>query len=260
MVWKSKDFLHWSFEGTYFPSAEHEKYWAPSKAVQRKGKWYIYPTVNHYMHVGVADSPDGPFRLARGDERYEYYYMMSRTSPLGPYETPTNDLVSTTDVSTGVFGPGHGCVFNDGDNYYFAFLEFGRRSTNRQTYVNRLEFNDDGTIRQVRVTMDGVGALRRLSGHRELKPVAVKASSTRDSLKIRHNQDERCQRTEYLDGEDFIEFGQYQLSWGYYSGDRIGIYCYNDLSENGFIDVDYLLNASGNQGNYCINYLRVFGK
>jgi beta-xylosidase len=43
-----------------------------------------------------------------------------------------------------------------------------------------------------------------------------------------------------FDGHDFIEFGQYQLSWGYYRGDRIGIYCYNDLSENGFIDVDYL--------------------
>ena len=293
VVWKSKDFLHWSFEGTYFPSAEQEKYWAPSKAVQRKGKWYIYPTVNHYMHVGVADSPDGPFRLVRGDdrfdkpfskastliqgedrggidaevfidedgqayafwgmrhvaklsddmmtlgeiqtlktrrteysegpiffkrngiyyylytiggdERYEYYYMMSRTSPLGPYETPAHDLVSTTDVSTGVFGPGHGCVFNDGDDYYFAFLEFGRRSTNRQTYVNKLEFNDDGTIRQVRVTMDGVGALRNLTGYREIKPVAIKASSMRDSLKIRHNQDERCQRTEYFDAAFAID-------------------------------------------------------
>ena len=43
-----------------------------------------------------------------------------------------------------------------------------------------------------------------------------------------------------LDGIDFIEFGQYQLSWGFYRGDRIGIYCYNDVSENGFIDVDYL--------------------
>ena len=293
VVWKSKDFLHWSFEGTYFPSAEHEKYWAPSKAVQRGGKWYIYPTVNHFMHVGVADSPDGPFRLARGedrfvkpfatastllqgeerggidaevfidddgqayafwgqrhvarltddmttvsdvqtlstrrkeysegpiffkrkgiyyylytiggDEHYEYYYMMSRTSPLGPYETPANDLVSTTDVSTGVFGPGHGCVFNDGEDYYFAFLEYGRRSTNRQTYVNRLEFNDDGTIRQVKVTLDCVGALRRLSGHRELKPVAVRASSTRDSIKIRHNKDERCQRTEYFDAAFAID-------------------------------------------------------
>ena len=293
VVWKSKDFLHWSFNGTYFPSAEQEKYWAPSKAVERDGRWYIYPTVNHYMHVGVADSPDGPFRLARGedifrkpfsaastliqgeerggidaevfidddgqayafwgmrhvakladdmmtlgeihtlqtrrteysegpiffkrkgiyyylytiggDEHYEYYYMMSRTSPLGPYETPANDLVSTTDAAKGVFGPGHGCVFNDGDDYYFAFLEFGRRSTNRQTYVNRLEFNDDGTIRQVKVTLDGVGELRRLTGKRELKPVAIKASSTRDSLKIRHNKDERCQRTEFFDAAFAID-------------------------------------------------------
>lgn len=293
VVWKSKDFLHWSFDGTYFPSAEYEKYWAPSKAVERNGKWYIYPTVNHFMHVGVANSPDGPFRLVRGedvfrkpfspastliqgddrggidaevfidddgqayafwgmrhvaklsddmmtlgeiqtlktrrteysegpiffkrkgiyyymytiggDERYEYYYMMSRTSPLGPYETPSSDLVSTTDANTGVFGPGHGCVFNDGEDYYFAFLEFGRRSTNRQTYVNRLEFNDDGTIRQVRVTLDGVGALRHLTGHREIKPVAVTASTTRDSLLIRHNQDERCQRTEYFDAAFAID-------------------------------------------------------
>lgn len=478
VVWKSKDFLHWSFDGIYFPSAEHEKYWAPSKAVTKNGRWYIYPTVNHYMHVGVSDSPEGPFLLARGenrfdkpfaaastliqgderggidaevfidddgqayafwgmrhvaklsddmmtlgdiqtletrrkeysegpiffkrkgiyyylytiggDEHYEYYYMMSHTSPMGPYETPANDLVSTTDVEKGVFGPGHGCVFNDGEDYYFAFLEFGRRGTNRQTYVNKLEFNDDGTIRQVHVTLDGVGALRNLTGHREIKPTSISASSTRDSLKIRHNKDERCQRTEYfdaafaidgsngsrwmpqdsddncwlmadlgsprviheselyfvrptaghayilegsadgmeweacgghadvqkrsphtdliqkayrflrvritkgvkgvwewkilsdqedvvwgdwqtwgevemknekwyrnqlksvwglqgrstfyysLDGKNYVDVGQYQLSWGYYRGDRIGIYCFNALSENGFIDVDYL--------------------
>ena len=43
-----------------------------------------------------------------------------------------------------------------------------------------------------------------------------------------------------LDGDHFMEFGQYQLSWGHYRGDRIGIYCFNDLSESGFIDVDYL--------------------
>ena len=43
-----------------------------------------------------------------------------------------------------------------------------------------------------------------------------------------------------LDGDTFIPFGDYKLSWGYYRGDRIGIYCYNNLSESGFIDVDYL--------------------
>ena len=285
VVWKSRDFVHWSFEGTCFPSAEHEKYWAPSKAVQRGDKWYIYPTVNGFMHVAVADSPDGPFslvggvdkfekpftptatllqgddrggidaevfidddgqayifwggrRAARlgedmrtlsdvrtletrrkeysegpiffkrngiyyylytigGDECYEYYYMMSRTSPLGPYEIPEEDRVSTTSVRRGVFGPGHGCVFNVGEDYYFAFLEFGRNSTNRQTYVNRLQFNKDGTICPVEVTLDGVGEIGVKSGRRKaLEVKTAMASSTRAPHQIRHFNDPRCRRTE----------------------------------------------------------------
>ena len=43
-----------------------------------------------------------------------------------------------------------------------------------------------------------------------------------------------------LDGDRFIPCGDYQLSWGYYRGDRIGIFCYNNLSDSGHIDVDYL--------------------
>ena len=42
-----------------------------------------------------------------------------------------------------------------------------------------------------------------------------------------------------FDGDTFVELGQYQLSWGYYRGDRIGIYCFNDFSESGFIDADF---------------------
>lgn len=292
VVWKSDDFVNWHFEGTYFPSAATEKYWAPSKAVERNGKWYIYPTVNGHMHVGVADSPDGPFRLARGedrfekpftkastlrqgddrggidtevfidddgqayafwggrrvaklaedmctlsdertietrrkeysegpiffkrkgiyyylytiggDENYEYYYRMSRTSPLGPYVTPAHDLVCTTSIAEGVYGPGHGCVFNVGDDYFLAFLEFGRNSTNRQTYVNLMEFNDDGTIRQVAVTLNGVGAVRPSGSdqlasdavRKPIRPVFMSASSTRAPHAIRYFNDDRCRRTE----------------------------------------------------------------
>ena len=283
-VWKSNDFVHWSFEGNYFPSAAEQKYWAPSKAIAANGKWYIYPTINGHMYAAHADSPEGPFSLVRGDdkfvlpyseestllqgdnrygidtevfidddgrayafwggrkvarlasdmvtldsittfatrrgeysegpiffkrngiyyymytiggdERYEYYYMMSRWSPFGPYVIPADDLVSTTCLETGVFGPGHGCVFNVGDDYYFAFLEFGRNSTNRQTYVNRLEFNDDGTIRRVAVDMEGVGALRKVERAKELEPVALTASSIMQPTPIRYFKDERCQRTE----------------------------------------------------------------
>lgn len=296
VLWKSKDFVHWSFDGIYFPSAAEQKYWAPSKAVAANGKWYIYPTINGHMYPAVADSPDGPFRLARGedkfvlpyseestllqgenrygidtevfidddgqayafwggrqvarlkpdmitldtimtlktsrheysegpiffkrngiyyylytiggDERYEYYYMMSKESPVGPYVTPENHRVSTTNVETGVFGPGHGCVFNVGDDYYFAFLEFGRRSTNRQTYVNRLEFNEDGTIKPVKVDMQGVGALKKVKMPKQLTPKSIEASSIKEPMYVAHNQDVRCQRTEtfapkfVLDGEN----------------------------------------------------------
>lgn len=293
VVWKSKDFKHWSFDGICFPSAAKEKFWAPSKAIERNRRWYLYPTMNGYMHVAVSDSPEGPFRLARGEdvfdkpysmastliqtgdrkgidaevfvdddgqayafwgqrhvarladdmvtigeiqtletrrkeysegpiffkrkgvyyylytiggsENYEYYYMMSRVSPLGPYETPEHDLVSTTDVERGVFGPGHGCVFNDGDNYYFAFLEFSRNSTNRQTYVNRMEFNDDGTIQQVKVSLDGVGALRKEDNWQECKPISAAASSTKPQHAIRHFKDERCRRTEFFDASFAID-------------------------------------------------------
>lgn len=41
------------------------------------------------------------------------------------------------------------------------------------------------------------------------------------------------------DGVHFTPFGTYQLSWGFYRGDRIGIYCFNDLSDDGYIDVDW---------------------
>ena len=70
VVWKSKDFVHWSFDGTYFPSAAKEKYWAPSKAIFANGKYYIYPTINGYMYPAVADKPEGPFKLARGKDEF----------------------------------------------------------------------------------------------------------------------------------------------------------------------------------------------
>ena len=287
VVWKSPDFVNWSFNGTYFPSASTEKYWAPSKVVPANGRYYIYPTINGYMYPAVADSPDGPFKLARGedrfykpytpstllqipdpggidaeifvdddgqayvfwgsrhvaklgkdmitvdsdiqvlstphkqysegpiffkrkgiyyylytiggDEQYQYAYMMSRVSPLGPYEFPEQDIITTTNRERGVFGPGHGSVFwTDEDHYYFAFLEFGRRSTNRQTYVNRMEFNEDGTIRPVEVSLEGVGALKKVSRPKALPIDSLYASSTADPLFVEPMKDPTCRRTEHF--------------------------------------------------------------
>lgn len=283
VVWKSKDFVNWSFDGTYFPQAEKEKYWAPSAPVKHNGKWYIYPTVNGYMYPASSDSPDGPFSLAKGNdftlknrlwekdsvcaidaeafiddngeryvvwglrnfarmnddmvtidsittvdtrkktytegpiffkrngiyyylytimalEKYEYYYQMSHESPLGPYIIPKQDVVCTTDAEAGVFGPGHGCIFNPKgtDDYYLVFLEFSRNSTDRQIYAGKLEFNDDGTIKPMKMSLNGIGALRPVETKNRLRPVTATASSEATPHEVPYKLDNRCRRTEYF--------------------------------------------------------------
>lgn len=42
------------------------------------------------------------------------------------------------------------------------------------------------------------------------------------------------------DGGRFTAWGDtYTLTWGDYRGDRIGVYCFNDIAEEGFVDVDF---------------------
>jgi len=295
VVWKSKDFVNWSFSGFYFPSAVKQKYWAPSKAIAANGKYYIYPTVNGFIYPAVADAPDGPFKIVKGvdsfllpftsatlfqsknpkrpegidaevfidddgrayvfwqrryaarlnpdmasvdtasviqistkrqgysegpiffkrkeiyyylytlggDEKYQYAYGMGRTSPLGPFEYPKDDIIAATNYEQQIFGPGHGSVFNvpGTDDYYFTYLEFGRGSTNRQTYVNKLEFNADGTIRPVDLTMNGVGMLHHMPHEKRLRVVHSSASSVRSSLTIKPKQDSLFKRTELFSSQ-----------------------------------------------------------
>jgi beta-xylosidase len=43
------------------------------------------------------------------------------------------------------------------------------------------------------------------------------------------------------DGSSFTDFGPgYQLSWGHYRGDRIGVYSFNNKQDAGHVDVDFL--------------------
>ena len=52
--------------------------------------------------------------------------------------------------------------------------------------------------------------------------------------------DGRSQYSFSLDGRSFTEFGEpYQLSWGNYRGDRIGLYSYNEREDAGYVDIDY---------------------
>jgi len=290
VVWISKDFINWNFNGFCLPSAVGQKYWAPSKAIYKNGKYYLYPTLNHNIHVAVADQPSGPFKLLNGadtlagpgapvplvmdkgpknskgidaeifvddngkaymfwakrgvaklkpdmksldtavtiittkrsgysegpivfkrkgiyyylytlegNENYKYAYVYSRVSPLGPFEFPENDIIASTDHEKKIFGPGHGCVFSDPatGNYYFGYLEFGNGGTNRQVCVDKLEFNEDGTIKPVVLTHEGVGPLGKATQQTNLAfGKTATASSVLHDYKVKPIADSSINRTE----------------------------------------------------------------
>jgi len=248
VVWKSKDFLNWSFSGSIFPANFDAKYWAPSAPVYKDGRYFLFPTLDNRITAVVGDSPEGPFRtldgrdinktsgwkqfpitvghpidaeifrdddgnyymawsqryIAKlkpdfsgfdgepvliqtkrggysegpclfkrngiyyylytlgGSEGYQYAYMLSHVSVLGPWEAPETDIISTTDREQGIYGPGHGCFFNPkgSSQWYFVYLEYGRSGTTRQVMAAPMNFNADGTIQPIQLASKGVGALR----------------------------------------------------------------------------------------------------
>lgn len=294
VVWTSKDFLNWSFQGSSFPADFDLKYWAPSSLIRKGGRYFSYPTLDGKITAVTAESPLGPFlapdgqhvtqktlspfpipqkssidaevfidddgqaymvwsrrRIVKlkpdllapegpitelptqrqgysegpfltkrngiyyyfytlgGNERYQYAYMMSRTSPLGPWETPKEDIIATTDHGERVFGPGHGCFFHPqgSDQWYFVYLEYGRGGTNRQIYADKMNFNADGTIQPIRLTKSGVGALRPAT---DAAPnlaanCVVKASSTHAPDRIRPRSDSTLDRTETFAPADAVD-------------------------------------------------------
>lgn len=314
VVWQSKDFVNWSFEGIYFPSARNQLYWAPSKAVAANGKYYLYPTVNTSIYVAVADTPAGPFRLANGadtftgsgapqplvkingpkgtkgidadvlvdndgqaylfwaqrgaarlhkdmvtldtaitviptkrkgysegpivfkrkgiyyylytlegHENYKYAYIYSKISPLGPFVFPEQDIIAATDRDQKIYGPGHGCVFNEPgtDNYYFAYLEFGIGGTNRQVWVDKLVFNSDGTIVPVKLTRQGVGALSAIKQEKNLAlGCEVSATSQMSDYKVKPIKDPTLDRTETYAPQNAVD-GNNGTRWMAAPGDSL---------------------------------------
>jgi beta-xylosidase len=299
VLWQSGDLMNWSFKGIYFPSASGQLFWAPSGVRKVNGRYYLYPTVNRNIYVAVADRPEGPFKLANGDdtftgrgaakpvivekapkgtkgidaevfvdddgqaylfwaqrgaaklnkdmlsvdtatmvintkrtgysegpiffkrkgiyyylytleghENYKYAYGYSRSSPLGPFIFPEQDIIASTDKAKGIYGPGHGSVFanHQTGQYYFAYLEFGNGGANRQVWIDKLNFNADGTIKPVVLTHTGVKdstALKKEINHAYGKKVSV--SSVLHELKVQPVKDSTINRMETYAGANAVD-------------------------------------------------------
>ncbi|HEY8993722.1 MAG TPA: family 43 glycosylhydrolase [Lacunisphaera sp.] len=286
VVWTSRDFVNWSFEGSIYPDNFKAKYWAPSAPFKHDGRWYLFPTLDGKITATVSDQLTGPFKTLDGkdiysesgwqpfpieqkssidaelfrdddgttymfysrrrvvklkpdlsgpdgavvtidtgetaysegpcifkrqgiyyylytlggNESYTYAYVMSRTSVLGPWTIPAEKIIAKTDESVGLYGPGHGCFLNPTgtDDWYFIHLEYGRGSTDRQTFAQKMTFNADGTIKPITLTSQGIGALRQVPARRPNLALTgtAAASSVRPDWKIKPTSDPSLNRTE----------------------------------------------------------------
>jgi beta-xylosidase len=125
------------------------------------------------------------------------------------FQTTENEVVVKFDVSGMVDGQQAGlCHFSKSYSY--------------------LGIKQDGTTRALEYNNNG----KKLAG----PAVAGKLVW----LKSTWGLDGKSQYSYSEDGKNFTPFGEpYAMAWGSYRGDRIGIFCFNDKSDAGYVDVDF---------------------
>ncbi|SEW35963.1 Glycosyl hydrolases family 43 [Chitinophaga sp. YR573] len=105
-------------------------------------------------------------------EDYQVHYGMS-DSPQGHINIPEHNLVIAKDAAVGIYGTGHHAVIQipGTDEWYIVYHRFkypegitmGRAAGyNREVCIDKLEFNNDGTIKQVKPTHEGVKAINKV--------------------------------------------------------------------------------------------------
>ena len=91
------------------------------------------------------------------DASYRVDYATAQ-HPMGPYTYHGTILKTNADGT--VHGPGHNSVLQEGDNYYIVYHRHdnphSNRGFHRQVAIDKLEFNADGTIKEVIPTHEGI--------------------------------------------------------------------------------------------------------
>lgn len=94
------------------------------------------------------------------DHTYRVQYATS-DKPMGPYTYRGCILETNTDGT--IHGPGHHSVLKEGNEYYMVYHRHdnphSNRGFHRQLCVDRMEFAEDGSIKPLIPTHDGIGAL-----------------------------------------------------------------------------------------------------
>jgi hypothetical protein len=124
----------------------------------------------------LSDFVEGSYMIKRGgtyyllyssgalhDGSYSVHYATAK-HPFGPFTNPVNNVVLKSNEDLTTKGPGHNSVLKFKNEHYIVYHQHnqpheGAKGVFRQTCADRLEFSEDGSIRQVVPTQTGVGAL-----------------------------------------------------------------------------------------------------
>jgi hypothetical protein len=126
----------------------------------REGTTVFYRNGKYYFMWSVDDTRSPNYSVAYG----------TADSPLGNITVPDNNLVLAKDEAAGIYGTGHNSVLQipGKDEWYIVYHRFNypkgitmgdAAGYNREVCIDKLEFNSDGSIKQVKPTHEGVKAV-----------------------------------------------------------------------------------------------------
>jgi len=132
----------------------------PNKSF-REGTYVFYRKGTYYFMWSENDTRD---------ENYGVRYGTS-SSPLGKITVPEKNQVITKNKNMGIYGTGHNSVLQipGTDDWYLVYHRFNypngihwgeAAGYNREVCIDKLEFNSDGSIKQVTPTHEGVSAVK----------------------------------------------------------------------------------------------------
>lgn len=122
-----------------------------------EGTYVFYRQGTYYFMWSENDtrSPD-----------YSVHYGISK-SPYGPIQIPENNTILAKDAAKGIYGTGHNSVIQvpGTDEWYMVYHRFNypkgitmgdAAGFNREVCIDKMEFNNDGTIKPVIPTHSGI--------------------------------------------------------------------------------------------------------
>jgi len=127
----------------------------------REGTYIIYRKGTYYFMWSEDDTRSPNYKVRYGTSK----------SPLGPIEIPENNIVIQGIPDQGIYATGHNSVLQipNKDEWYITYHRFSYPTGikmgeaggyHREVCIDKLEFNPDGTIKQVIPTHEGIPAIK----------------------------------------------------------------------------------------------------